>query len=166
MTSRRWRRARMRTAELTWSDVLGLSLTLAEEVRRERIDAVVAVLRGGIYPALIIAARLNIDRVYEVEFRRYSDEKPPREIHEKPLLLRDGVPQLNGGRVLVVDDIARTGLTLKAARELLASKGAGEIRTAVLVVRSRELVEIPDYYAIFMSSCPLFPWERYEKGEG
>ncbi|MEM0119472.1 MAG: phosphoribosyltransferase family protein [Thermofilaceae archaeon] len=156
----------MRTAELTWSDVLGLSLTVAEEVRRERIDAVVAVLRGGIYPALIIAARLNIDRVYEVEFRRYSDEKPPREIHGEPLLLRDSVPQLNGERVLVVDDVARTGLTLKAARELLISKGAGEVKTAVLVVRSREMVEVPDYYAIFMTSCPVFPWERYESEEG
>jgi len=25
---------------------------------------------------------------------------------------------------------------------------------------------VPDYYAIFMTSCPVFPWERYESEEG
>jgi len=147
-------------ARLTWSDVVGLSLSLAEEVRRERIDAIVAVLRGGIYPALVIAARLNVDRVYAVELRRYSDDKPPRELAERPQLIRDEVPNLRGERVLVVDDVARTGATLRAAKELVKSKGAGDVKTAVLVLRSRELVEAPDFYAIFLSSCPLFPWDE------
>lgn len=145
---------------MTWSDVLGLALTLAEEVRRERIDAIVAVLRGGVYPALAIAARLGVERLYGVEFRKYSDDKPPRELSTTPLLVRDGVPQLSGERVLVVDDVARTGSTLKAAKELVKSKGAGEVKTAVLVVRSRELLEVPDYYGVFMKVCPRFPWEQ------
>jgi hypoxanthine phosphoribosyltransferase len=146
--------------ELTWSDVLGLALTIAEEVRRERVDVIVAVLRGGIYPALAIAARLGVERVYAVEFRKYSDDKPPRELSAAPALVRDEVPQLRGERVLVVDDVARTGSTLKAAKELVKSKGAGEVKTAVLVVRSSEMVEVPDYYGVFMKACPLFPWER------
>jgi hypoxanthine phosphoribosyltransferase len=147
-------------SELTWSDVIGLSLTLAEEVRRERIDVIVAVLRGGVYPALAIAARLGVERLYCVEFRKYSDEKPPKELSATPALVRDEIPKLRGERVLVVDDVARTGSTLKAAKELVKSKGAGEVKTAVLVVRSSEMVEVPNYYGVFMKACPRFPWER------
>ena len=145
---------------LTWSDVLGLSLTLAEEARRDRIEVIVAVLRGGVYPALAIAARLGVERLYCVEFRKYSDDKPPRELSAVPQLVRDEVPELDGERVLVVDDVARTGSTLKAAKELVKSKGAGQVKTAVLVVRSSEMVEVPDYYGVFMKACPRFPWER------
>lgn len=152
----------MRTAvaKLTWSDVLGLSLTLAEEVRRERVDVIVAVLRGGIYPAIAVAARLGVDRLHTVELRRYSDDKPPQELSEKPVLLSDNVPQLNGERVLIIDDVARTGLTLKAAKELVKSKGASEVKTAALVIRSHDMPDTPDYYAILLTSCPLFPWEQ------
>ncbi len=146
-------------ARLTWSDVLGLSLTLAEEVRRERVDAIVAVLRGGIYPALIIAARLNVERVYAVEFRR-REAGLAAEPGGGPKPVRDEVPQLAGGRVLVVDDVAVTGSTLRAAKELVKSKGAGEVKTAVLVVRTGQLVERPDFYALFLPAHPLFPWEQ------
>lgn len=149
--------------KLTWSDVLGLSLTLAEEIRRERVEAIIAVLRGGIYPALAIAARLNIDRIYTVELRKYSDDKPPKEVRAEPELIRENVPELQSRRVLVVDDVARTGATLRVAKKLALSKGASEVKTAVLVIRSKEMFEAPDYYAIFMNSCPLFPWEH---GEG
>ena len=150
----------MKVRRLTWSDVIGLALTIAEEARGEKLDAVVAIMRGGIYPALIVASRLGIERLYALELRKYTDDKPPRQLREKPLVVKDEVPSLNGARILVVDDVARTGSTLKAAKELLASKGAEEIKTAVLVLRSRHMVCVPDYYAIFMKDCPLFPWER------
>lgn len=146
--------------KLTWSDVLGMAFTLAEEARRDGFDAVVAVLRGGIYPAIAITSRLGIEYLYTVELRKYSDDKPPRELSDKPLLIRDNIPRLEGEKVLVVDDVARTGITLKTAKELLRSKGVKEVKTAALVLRSREMVEVPDYYAVFMKACPIFPWEQ------
>ncbi len=150
----------MEARRLSWSDVLGLALTLAEEARSDAPQAVVAVLRGGIYPALVVASRLGVERLYTVEFRKYSDDKPPQELSKKPMLIGEEVPRLNGERVIVVDDVARTGSTLKAAKELLESKGAGQVKTAVLVLRSRTVAYAPDYYAIFMKDCPLFPWDE------
>lgn len=145
---------------LSWMDVLGLSLTLAEEIRRSKPDVVVAVMRGGIYPALVITSRLGVERLYVLEYRKYSDEKPPRELWSRPRLLRDEVPELGGESILIVDDVARTGSTLKAAKDLVESRGAGEVRSAVLVIRSRDMVYAPDYYAVYMRACPIFPWER------
>jgi len=150
---------KVRGRPLSWSDIIGLSLTIAEEVRTYRPTVIIAIMRGGIYPALIIASRLGIDRLYTVEFRRYSDEKPPRDIYGEPKLLRDDSPRLDGERVLIVDDVARTGSTLRAAMEVMITKGVSEVRSAVLIIRSQELVCPPDYYATFMSACPLFPWE-------
>ncbi|MEM1508501.1 MAG: phosphoribosyltransferase family protein [Thermofilaceae archaeon] len=150
----------MEVRKLSWSDVIGLALTLAEEARSDDPQAIVAVLRGGIYPALIIASRLGVERLYTVGFRKYSDDKPPQELSKKPTLVGENVPSLSGERVIIVDDVARTGSTMKAAKELLESKGAGQVKTAVLVLRSRTMVYAPDYYAIFMKDCPLFPWDQ------
>ena len=119
-----------------------------------------AILRGGIYPALVIAGRLGVEKVYTITLRKYSDEKPPSQVHREPVFLGGVVPNLGGDRVLIVDDVARTGSTLSKAKSIVMDKDAGEVRTAVLVLRSRGLSFMPDYYGIYMSACPLFPWER------
>jgi len=136
-----------------------LSLVLAEEARGYGPSVIIAVGRGGVYPALVVAGRLGVEKLFSVTLRKYSDEKPPSVLHENPRLVEDAVPELDGERVLVVDDVAHTGSTLEVARKLAASKGAVSVKTGVLVLRSRSPAFAPDYYSIYMDACPVFPWE-------
>ena len=63
-----------------------------------------------------------------------------------------------GRNVLLVDDIARTGKTLRAAEKILLDKGARKVIDAVVVLKANAMVK-PDIYGIVMETCPLFPWE-------
>ena len=63
-------------------------------------------------------------------------------------LMLDGLPDIAGRSVLLVDDILDTGRTLSALKERLAERRPSEIRTAVLLWKRErtETAVVPDYF--------------------
>jgi hypoxanthine phosphoribosyltransferase len=51
------------------------------------------------------------------------------------------LPEVDGRRVLLIDDILDTGRTLKAVKEKLLQMGAASVRTAVLLSKEKERAE-------------------------
>lgn len=86
---------------------------------KNEIDFVVGVSRGGLIPAVLIAVRLNKPLVAV-----YIDKK------DKVYL--DRKPWLSGKRILLVDDIVRTGKTFRKMLALLKKSGAREIKSFTL----------------------------------
>jgi hypothetical protein len=66
------------------------------------------------------------------------------------------------GRVLVMDDVADTGLTLVAAKNFLKRAGAAEVRTAALAYKPRSKF-VPDYTLFCTDQWIVFPWELSRK---
>lgn len=81
-------------------------------------EAVVAVTRGGLVPAAIVARELDIRVVETVCVSSYDYDKQGQISVLKPvgasLMGKDG-----GARVLIVDDLVDTGATAKVVREML-----------------------------------------------
>lgn len=87
---------------------------------RERVpddfDVVVAVERGGVLPGYLAARYLDIPLEYiKVRFR--DDTHTP--LYEKPELISKPKNDLSGKRVLLTDDVANSGASLKRAAEAL-----------------------------------------------
>src|SRR4051794_22238463 len=81
-------------------------------------DAVVAVTRGGLVPAAIVARELGIRVIETVCVASYDYEKQGR--LEILKAVGESVAGSDGGaRVLIVDDLVDTGATAKAVREML-----------------------------------------------
>ena len=104
---------------------------------------VVGIRRRGAPLAARLANRLE-DRgadvvLQELELKRYSDDLDV--IHEQPELTEPDEPlELEGRRVLLVDDVVYTGRTFATALDYAMSQGAAEVRCAALCVRrGREL---------------------------
>ena len=81
-------------------------------------DAVVAVTRGGMVPAAIVARELGVLVIETVcissyDYGKQSEIKVLKGVDEK-LREKDG-----GAGVLIVDDLVDTGATAKAVREML-----------------------------------------------
>ena len=110
------------------------------------VDLVVGIGRGGVVPAALAAQRLGRDlRVLPVRYRddAHQPERP------EPLVTPPHFDVV-GKRVLLVDDVARTGATLRAAAQVLA--GAAAIHTLVVAGNAE--------YALFqMDSCIAWPWQ-------
>ena len=110
------------------------------------IDLVVGIGRGGVVPAALVAQRLACDlRVLPVRFR--DDAHQPE--RAEPLVTPPAF-DVAGRRVLLVDDVARTGATLRAAAGALA--GAAAIHTLVVA-------GCADYTLFQVDSCIAWPWQ-------
>lgn len=132
-------------------------------------DIVVGILRGGMIPAVQLAHLLRIRIVRAVELTRtLADEvnaaKTPRPVVANPGSLGD----LSGQDVLIVDDIAGSGLTMLACKDLVQEAGAARVRTAALTVnemnwefssRTRPSGELT-YVGHIYRGWVTFPWER------
>lgn len=122
-------------ADLTWQDVERLAEALAEHVQAAAgvapFDRVVGIARGGLIPAALLAALLDVKRVETFQMQFYegsSRSDVPRRVGAAPL--RVG-PSGDPARTLVVDEIMDSGETMRCVRELLP--GA---TLAVLVARN------------------------------
>jgi len=80
--------------------------------------AIVAITRGGLVPAAIVARELNVRLIETVCIESYQDYTSQGELR----LIKSVAPhivEMGGKGVLIVDDLVDTGKTAKVARELL-----------------------------------------------
>ena len=123
-----------------------LSVGLSRQVRanpetRAAIPnlSIVAPATGGLPVAYGVCEALRAKQVYWAE----------RENENEPLRLRQFVEVQPGEKVLLVDDILRTGSKLKELRTLVESRGAEVVGLAVVVYQPNP--QTPDF-----SPLPLF----------
>jgi len=80
---------------------------------------------------------------------------------QKPKITQPVTTKVSGKTVLVVDDVADTGHSLRVVAKHLARKRAREIRVCTLYLKPKSIFK-PDYYAETTSKWVIFPWERLE----
>jgi hypoxanthine phosphoribosyltransferase len=153
----------MENVYLSWKDVAYLIDRIAAQVTG-RIDALVAVSRGGIVPAGLLAKRLNVRQVFiaAVSFFRDEDQQLDWPVYlqfPEDRLLRDQ-------RILVVDDIWEYGRKITNVRERIELAG-GQVVTVVLHVRpgaAAATEPVPDIYGEHTQQNVIYPWQA-ERGK-
>ena len=144
----------------SWDQIYELLLNLANRVRRSgfKPDVIVGVSRGGWPPARVISDLLENPRLANVTAEFYIGVA---ETKGKPVITQPVSVSVRGKKVLVVDDVADTGESLRLVRAHLGEQGATEVRIATIYYKPWSVV-IPDYYEKETSSWIVFPWERKE----
>ena len=79
----------------------------------------------------------------------------------EPTLTQPVSVNVKGKKVLVVDEVADTGKSLKLVKEHLTERGASEIKIATVYYKPWSIVK-PDYYERETSLWIVFPWEVKE----
>jgi xanthine phosphoribosyltransferase len=83
--------------------------TLVEKCAEFKPDAILAVARGGLMPAQLLAYRLHVRYVQSIQAVSYDNEK-----QRDKLILHDSTDLSAFSKVLIVDDIVDSGDTLEA----------------------------------------------------
>ena len=82
-------------------------------------DAIVAITRGGLAPAAIVARELNIRVIESVCIASYHEYKTQGGLQILKTIAADVVKAPGGPGILVIDDLVDTGATVKMVREML-----------------------------------------------
>jgi hypoxanthine phosphoribosyltransferase len=144
----------------SWDQIYELLLNLACTVRRTgfKSEIIVGVSRGGWPPARVMSDLLENPRVANVAAEFYIGVA---ETKGKPVITQPVSVSVKGKKVLVVDDVADTGESLRLVRSHLEEQGATEVKTATIYYKPWSVI-IPDYYEKETRSWIIFPWERKE----
>lgn len=148
--------------EISW-DLFGeLCRALALRVARDyEPEVVVGIARAGVVPAGVVSSILRTDLYAMTISRREGGEQ----IRERPEVLSAAPLQLEGKRVLIVDEITTSGDTLRLALAAVRDVGPAEVRTATCFARPQGYA--PDYSALETDQELIFPWDRkvFQEGE-
>ena len=141
--------------DLPWEMFGELCRALALRVAREyEPELVVGIARAGVIPGAVIASILRVD-FYSMKISR---KEGGQEVRERPEILSAAPAQASGRRVLLVDEIATSGDTLRLGLAAGRDTGPREVRTATCFVRPRGYK--PDYFALETDQTIIFPWDR------
>jgi uncharacterized protein len=141
---------------VSWDDIARMVEALGDQVRGEH-DLMLAITRGGLVPAGLLAYLLGIRNILVAAVEFYDDggvRAPAPTFLQFP-----ADPLLRGQRVLVVDEVWDSGTTIAAVVERVRAAG-GRPTTAVLHYKpSRSTVDLrPDHHVATTDRWVVYPW--------
>ena len=144
----------------TWEQVYEMLLNLATAIRKDGFEpeVILGVSRGGWPPARVLSDLLENPELANVKTEFYTGVA---ETKGKPTITQPVSVSVRNKRVLVVDEIADTGKSLRLIKLHLKEQGATKIKIATVYFKPWSVVT-PDYYERKSSAWVVFPWERKE----
>ncbi len=135
------------TQSIDWTEFYAELDRVLAEMQGERFEAIVAIAQGGILPAALLQQEWGIPMgVVHINYRDH--ENKPRFADAR--LLDEGPPPFPGRKVLLVDDVSRTGRTLARAR---AVPGRSTVKTFLVNGDA-------DFRLYQTEECLRMPWKR------
>ena len=142
---------------LSWADfgIAARELAVWIDADAFRPDLILGIARGGLFPAGALGYALGVKNLHLMNIEYYTgiDERL-----EMPVVLPP-VPQpvdLSGARVLIADDVADTGATLRLVKDFCAEHVA-EVRCAVIYEKPASTVKC-EYVWRQTDRWIDFPW--------
>lgn len=154
-------------AAMSWERFAELGRALSNSIAVDGVpDVVVGVVRGGMMPAVLIAHQLGVRTVRAFAATHTVDDSVnAAKSAELAVQDTDSLGDLSGLDVLVVDDVAGSGMTAQVTAQHVEQAGAMRVRTAVLVVNEANWAaptppgRALTYIAHFTHGWVIFPWE-------
>ena len=145
--------ARSLVREMSWAQFDGAVHGMAREISAAyTCDLVVGIAPGGLYVGSALATALGKPFHPVRILGRTRDPLTGR----MPKLM--AMPrEVKGARILLVDDVIASGMTLRRAIDVARKTGAKQIRTATLL--SRDQGASPDWTVLVMEGPLVFPWD-------
>lgn len=146
--------------KISWNEVEQAVENIAGQIKKDGFEAdyIIGITTGGIVPLGLLVKELKMEKILTVSARSYEKEKQGN-------LDITYLPEVNleGMRILLVDEIADTGETLRQVSQAITARyDVGEIKTASLVVNKKNCNFLPNYFALPVDKWVVFPWDKEE----
>jgi hypoxanthine phosphoribosyltransferase len=144
----------------TWNQIYNMLLNLAEKIRKDgfKPDLIVGISRGGWPPARVLSDLMDNPNLANVRAEFYLGVA---ETKGEPVLTQPVSTSVADKKVLIVDEVADTGKSLKLVKKHILEDGAMKVKVATVYYKPWSIVK-PDYYEKETSCWIVFPWEIKE----
>ena len=145
---------------LTWERYLELCDYLVQMAKYEDFTDIVAIARGGLVPAQYLAYKLNIPRIHSYGVASYTkdNQRAGETIYQDP----DMIFTVDH-RVLVVDDIADSGQTIRSCLNNIDryNPEGPRVKVATMFFKEGKSIVRPDFYAslVDVDRWIVFPYD-------
>lgn len=138
---------------VTWAEVhRDAKMLVRRLLPATKWTGIVAITRGGLVPAAILAREMEIHLIDTICISTYED-KSRGEV--KVLKVPDRAREVKGKGWLVVDDLVDTGLTMRTTRELLP-----EAHVATIYAKPKGVPFVDTYvHEVPQTTWIHFPWD-------
>lgn len=147
----------------TWDEIYFLTFKVARMILEDGVnfDVIVGIARGGWIVARMMSDLLSIKKVASITVEFYSDigEKMEEPVVSQPISI-----DVQAKRVLLCDDVADSGHSLRVAINHLKDNGVTSLKVATLHLKPWSVVT-PDYYGEVTDAWIIYPWELFESVE-
>ena len=145
---------------LSWDDVQRLSEKVSDLIMDSgyKPDIMIAISRGGFDPARIMSDQLDIRKLASLQIIYYTGLNTRK---DEPEVLFPLNAQIEGLKVLVVDDVSDSGNSLIVVKRYIEEKGASEVKLATLHHKPWSKF-MPDFYGEEVDKWIIYPWEPRE----
>ena len=149
---------------LNWNDIINAVELLTVKIKESNWipDVIIAIARGGLIPAMLLSDFLDVRQILSIQLKHWPI---PGQILEKVELVYP-LPNvdLNNRKILIIDDIADTGDTLKFAKEYVENNYSCSVKTAALHIRKSRARYTPDYWSVEIigDEWIVYPWNYIE----
>lgn len=144
----------------TWDDMDRIAFSISKKIIEDELkfDRIVTMAKGGWPMARPIVDYVQAKEVASIGIKLY---KGINERESGPKIYQDIPVDVTGETILVFDDVADTGESLKYVKEYLEGRGAKKIYTATLFYKPHSAIK-PDYYGEETLTWIIFPYELRE----
>jgi hypothetical protein len=151
----------MKFYKLSWQQFYKDCLFLGEKIKskKEKIDKIIAISRGGLVPARIISDYLSLP-ISNIVISSYTNLKQLKE----PEVIEVANMDLKDKNILIIDDVSDTGKTFIRALKHFANEKTKKILTASPYIKPKTQF-IPDFYHKSIDAWIVFPYDLRETYE-
>ena len=146
-----------------WEYIYGLCRDVSDDVKNSEFepDVVVALARGGWFAGRCLCDFLGLDDLTSLKMEHYVGTAEKADEPEIRYPMPEG--SVEDKNVLIIDDIADTGGSIKRAQEYVQDREANEIRTATLQLLGTSEFD-PDYVGEDLEDWAwvVYPWNYIE----
>ncbi|OGF83339.1 hypothetical protein A3B18_02015 [Candidatus Giovannonibacteria bacterium RIFCSPLOWO2_01_FULL_46_13] len=145
--------------KLTWEDVEERLGELADKIKSSGFEAdyLIGIANGGLIPLYFVARKLgNTENVLTVTISSYD-----KDVQKDLRVLYLPNIDLAGKKILLIDEIAETGNTLKEVSRIFKEEyKVAELKTAAIGINTEKCKFNLDFYAFESKEFTIFPWEK------
>lgn len=152
--------------KLSWMDYYRDSVDLYKKkvrptLKKNKIDYVVSITRGGGVIARIYSDLLGIIPISHITLTSYKDMKKLR----KPIITEEPARDFKGKSIIIVDEVSDSGATFEIVVPYFKKKGAKKIYTLSPYIKPHTTF-IPDFWYKSINAWIVFPHDVRETYEG